>query len=48
MATCTIVFAGVGSHAITVTYAGDPNFTGSASPALTQTVDQGATVSAIN
>jgi hypothetical protein len=47
MATCTIVYAGAGSHTITVTYGGDVNFTGSASPALTQTVVQGATTTAI-
>ncbi|MGA7988942.1 MAG: Ig-like domain-containing protein [Candidatus Dormiibacterota bacterium] len=46
-AACTIVYAGVGSHAITVTYGGDANFTGSASPALTQTITQGATASVV-
>jgi hypothetical protein len=46
-ATCTIVYAGVDSHTITVTYGGDANFTGSASPALTQTINQGATASVI-
>ncbi len=30
----------VGSHSVAATYAGDGNFTGSASPALTQTVNQ--------
>ncbi len=46
-ATCTIVYAGTGSHTITVTYGGDANFTGSASPALAQTINQGATASVI-
>ena len=33
---------GAGSHSITVTYIGDTNFIGSTSPALAQTINQGA------
>ncbi|MGA8416165.1 MAG: Ig-like domain-containing protein [Candidatus Dormiibacterota bacterium] len=43
VAPCTIVYAGVGVHAITAVYNGDPNFTTSTSPVLTQSVNQGAT-----
>ena len=39
-AACNVVYAGVGSHAITATYSGEANFTGSSSPVLTQTVNQ--------
>src|ERR1035438_9524746 len=37
----------VGSHSITVVYAGDTDFTTSTSSALTQTVNQDATTSAV-
>jgi large repetitive protein len=43
VATCTSGYAGVGGHAITAVYSGDPNFTSSTSPILTQTVNQGST-----
>ena len=42
-ASCTVTYAGVGTHAITAVYSGDANFATSTSPILTQTVDQGAT-----
>ncbi|MGD0464871.1 MAG: Ig-like domain repeat protein, partial [Tepidisphaeraceae bacterium] len=38
----------VGSHSITVVYGGDTNFTTSTSSALTQTVDQDGTTSAVS
>jgi large repetitive protein len=47
MATCTIVYAVPGSHTITVTYSGDANFTGSASPAVTQSVSTGASATTV-
>jgi uncharacterized repeat protein (TIGR01451 family) len=37
----------VGAHSITATYAGDANFTGSTSPVLMQTVNMGATTTAV-
>jgi Bacterial Ig-like domain (group 3) len=40
-------FLVVGSHSVTVVYSGDGNFTGSTSPALTQTVNQAGTVTAV-
>jgi hypothetical protein len=43
VAPCTTVYAGVGGHAITAVYNGEANFTGSTSPIVTQTVNQGAT-----
>ena len=42
-ATCAAAFATAGAHPITAVYAGDSNFTGSTSPILTETVNQGAT-----
>jgi len=42
-ASCNVTYAGVGSHGITAVYSGDPNFTPSTSPILTQTVNPGAT-----
>jgi len=38
-----VTYAGVGTHAIAAVYSGDPNFTASSSPLLTQTVNPGAT-----
>ncbi len=38
----------IGSHSITVVYAGDTNFTTSTSSALTQTVNQAATASSVS
>jgi hypothetical protein len=38
---------GAGSHSITATYIGDTNFVGSTSPALSQTVNQGASTIAL-
>ena len=43
VASCSIAYPGVGSHAVTAVYSGDPDFTGATSPVLTQTVNQGAT-----
>jgi hypothetical protein len=43
VASCDVVYAGAGSHAITVIYSGDPNFTGSTSSVVTQTVNPAAT-----
>jgi hypothetical protein len=43
VATCAVTYTGVGSHAITVVYSGDANFTASTSSVLTQAVNQGAT-----
>jgi uncharacterized protein YjbI with pentapeptide repeats len=37
-ATCTVAYPTVGSHQITASYLGDPNFTGSTSRALTESV----------
>ena len=42
-ASCAVVYADAGSHAITVISTGDPNFTGSTSSVLTQTVNPAAT-----
>jgi hypothetical protein len=42
-ASCNVTYTGVGSHGITAVYSGDPNFTASTSPVLTQTVNPGAT-----
>ena len=42
-ATCSSSTASIGPHTITVVYAGDSNFGGSTSSALTQTVDKAAT-----
>ena len=46
-ATCAIAYAGPGSHSITAIYSGDGNFTGSTSATLTQTVNLGATSTAL-
>ena len=43
VATCSVTYPGVGSHAITAVYSGDPNFAGSTSPSLTQTVSPAST-----
>jgi len=43
MASCSVTYAGFGTHSITAIYSGDPNFTASTSPALTQTVNPGPT-----
>ena len=47
IASCSVVYAGVGTHAITAVYSGDADFTSSTSPVLTQTVNQGATTTAL-
>ena len=46
-ATFTTTALVAGSHAITVQYLGDPNFSGSTSDALSQTVDQAGTTTAL-
>ena len=38
--TCTVTYAGTGSHSITAAYSGNGNFSGSTSTPLTQTVDK--------
>jgi hypothetical protein len=43
VATCSVAYPGVGSHAITAVYSGDLNFTGSTSPILTQTASSAST-----
>ena len=43
VASCSVVYPGAGSHAITAIYSGDPNFTASTSPLLTQTVNPAST-----
>jgi hypothetical protein len=43
VAACTVAYPGAGSHTITAVYSGDPNFTGSTSPGLTQTVNPAVT-----
>jgi len=45
--TLSTTFFVVGSHSVTVVYSGDPDFTGSTSSALTQTVNQAGTTTAI-
>ena len=47
LATFSSSSLGIGSHSITAVYAGDANFTGSTSSALTQTVNQASTTTAI-
>jgi len=47
IASCSVVYAGVGTHAITATYSGDANFTSSTAPVLTQTVNPAATTTAL-
>jgi large repetitive protein len=47
VASCNVTYAGVGSHSITAMYSGDPNFTASISPVLTQTVTPGPTSTAV-
>ena len=37
----------IGGHTVTAVYGGDTNFTGSTSPGLTQTVNQGATTTSL-
>ncbi len=46
-AMCVAAFATAGAHPITAVYSGDSNFTGSTSPILTETVNQGATVTMV-
>ena len=46
-AVCAAAFAAAGAHPITAVYSGDPNFSGSTSPILTETVNQGATATAV-
>ncbi len=46
-ATCAVAYAGPGSHSITAIYSGDSNFNGSTSATLSQTVNQGATSTAL-
>jgi ELWxxDGT repeat protein len=47
-ATLTTSSLGTGSHSITAAYAGNTNFTGSTSAALTQTVDAAATTTVVS
>ena len=44
VAVCSVSYPGVGSHAITAVYNGDPNYTSSTSPILTQTVSPASTL----
>jgi len=46
-AALSTTFFVVGSHSVTAVYSGDPDFTASTSPALTQTVNQAATTTAV-
>ena len=46
-ATCTVAYAGPGSHSITAIYNGDPDFLPSTSATLTQTVNKGSTTTAV-
>ena len=46
-ATCTVTYAGPGSHTISGVYSGDGNFNPSTSPNLTQTVNKGSTTTAV-
>ena len=46
-AVCAASFATAGAHLISAVYAGDPNFSGSTSPILTETVNQGATTTGV-
>ena len=43
VAACDVVYAGIGTHAITAIYNGDPNFTVSASQLLTQIINPAMT-----
>jgi large repetitive protein len=43
VASCSVAYPGAGSHAITAVYGGDPDFTASSSPVLTQTVNPAST-----
>ena len=43
VATCSVAYSGVGSHSVTAVYSGDPDFTGSTSPVLTQMVTPAST-----
>jgi hypothetical protein len=47
MVTCAVTYPGVGIHAITALYSGDPNFAASTSAVLTQAVNQGATTTVV-
>jgi Protein kinase domain/Bacterial Ig-like domain (group 3)/IPT/TIG domain len=47
-ATCTVTYPSPGSHSITASYGGDGNDTASTSAALTQTVNQAATTTALS
>ena len=46
-ASCAASFATAGAHLISAVYTGDPNFSGSTSPILTETVNQGATTTGV-
>jgi hypothetical protein len=43
VATCSVTYAGIGIHAITAIYRGDPNFTASTSQLLTQMINPATT-----
>ncbi|HLG92314.1 MAG TPA: Ig-like domain-containing protein, partial [Acidimicrobiales bacterium] len=47
-ATCQVTYSGVGSHSIVASYSGDSNYPPSSSAALTQTVNQAATTTALS
>ena len=47
IAVCAASFATAGAHPITAVYSGDSNFSGSTSPILTETVNQGATATMV-
>ncbi len=42
-ATCSFTYPGAGTHSVTAIYAGDPHFAGSASPVMSQDVNQAST-----
>jgi hypothetical protein len=46
-ATCTVSYASTGSHSITATYLGDPNFTGSTSSGKTVVVSKASTATSL-
>ncbi len=48
VASCAVTYAGVGSHSITAVYSGDADFLASTSAALTQTVNQDPTTTALS
>jgi large repetitive protein len=47
-AVCAASFPAAGAHPLTALYSGDANFTGSTSPVLTETINQGATATVVS